>query len=138
MLIFVLARSRIKSLEIKNTENKLTIIHSARMNPNHLIRFIQNIKRIMATMRPVMFASQMAEKDLSNHILCASLRVFPFLISSFILSKIKILASIAIPIERTSHAILASVRTIQNCFNIASVITIYVKRAIADMRPDTL
>jgi len=92
----------------------------------------------MATMRPVMFASQMAEKDLSNHILCASLRVFRFLISSFILSKIKILASIAIPIERTSHAILASVRTIQNCFNIASVITIYVKRAIADMRPDTL
>jgi len=85
---------------------------------------IPKIKRIPATIRPVIFASHIAENDFSKPILTASLSFSHFFISSFTLSNIKIFASIAIPIESTSPAIEARVRTIPNCLRIASVITI--------------
>ena len=108
------------------------------MKPNHLIIFIPNIKRIPATINPVILASQIAEKDLSNHICTASLNFSHFLNSSFILSKMMIFASIAIPIESTNHAIDARVKTIPNCFNIASVIAIYINNASAAITHDNL
>jgi hypothetical protein len=74
-------------------------------------------------MSHVILASQIAENDLLKPSVTASLSCCHFLSSSFTLSNMIILASIAIPIERTNHAIEAKVSTIQNCFNIASVIT---------------
>ena len=62
----------------------------------------------------------------------------PFLSSSFILSKIRIFASIAIPIERTKPAIEASVNTTQNCFKTASIIATYTKSASAAISPENL
>jgi hypothetical protein len=100
------------------------MIPKPRMNQNPLIRFIPNTKRMRATIRPVIFASQIAENDLSNHIFTDSRIVFHCLSSSFTLSNMRIFASIAIPIERTKPAIEARVRTTQNCFKIANVMTI--------------
>ena len=53
----------------------------------------------------------------------ADIFVSPFFISSLVLSKIKILASIAIPIERTNPAIPARVIVIPN-LNIAATKTV--------------
>jgi hypothetical protein len=103
---------------------RLTSIQRANINQNPLIILIPNIKRIAATISPVIFASQIAENDLSNHVLTASLRSAHFLSSSFTLSNMSIFASIAIPIESTNPAIEARVNTTPNCLSIASVIAI--------------
>lgn len=86
------------------------------------MRFIQNIKSMIETISPVIFASHIAEKELSNPSFTAASIFFCVLNLSLILSKIMIFASIAIPIDNTKPAIDASVNTIQNCFKIASVI----------------
>lgn len=50
----------------------------------------------------------------------------------------RIFASMAIPIESTSQAIEARVSTIPNCLRIARVIAIYINRATAAIRPESL
>jgi hypothetical protein len=81
------------------------------------------MNKITATIRPVTFESQIADQDFLNQIF-AALEVFSqFDNSSRILSKIKILASIAIQIERISPAIEASVSVIQRYLTIAKIIT---------------
>lgn len=87
---------------------------------------------------PVICVSQIAENDPENQIRSASSSFSPFRSSSFIRSKIKIFASIAIPIESTSPAIEASVRTTQNCFKIARVATTYMSSARAATNHEAL
>lgn len=93
------------------------------MSQNHLIILIPNTKSMIETISPVRLESQIALKEESNHFCTACSSLFHLRISSFILSNISIFASIAIPIDRTSPAILASVRTIPAYFKIAKIIT---------------
>jgi hypothetical protein len=132
------ARSLIKSRDIKNTVKRLTRIHKASINQNPFIILIPKIKRIHATIRPVILASHIAENDFSNPIFTDFLRFSHVLSSSFILSNMRIFASIAIPIDNTSPAIEARVRTTPNCLRIASVITIYINNATAAINPESL
>jgi hypothetical protein len=67
----------------------------------------------------VKFVSQIADHDFSNQFLVATTIFLHLLSSSFILSKIRILASIAIQIDKTSQAIVAKVITLHPAFNIA-------------------
>ena len=101
--------------------NKLTTSQTQSINPNHLIIFTQKMNRISATMIQVIFESQIADHDFSNHSLIALSNFCPEAIASLILSNIKIFASIAIQTESISPAIPANVRTIQNAFTIARI-----------------
>jgi len=72
-----------------------------------------------ATINPVICPSHIALNDCSNPSFKALSIFAPSLISSFILSKISIFASIAIPIERIRPAIEARVRIIPKNFTTA-------------------
>jgi len=134
----LLAAKKIRILEIHITEKSETIIQIANINPNPLIKLIQKINRIIATISPVTFESQIADQDFLNQIL-AALAIFSHLLSSsLILSNIKILASIAIPIERIKPAIEARVRVIQRTLIIVRIIATYNRRAIEARKPDNL
>jgi hypothetical protein len=74
---------------------------------------------MMAIIRPVKFVSHIADQDFSNQFLAATTGFLPLDNSSLILSKIRILASIAIQIDNTNQAIVANVITLHPAFNIA-------------------
>jgi hypothetical protein len=76
-----------------------------------------------------MFESHIAVQEVLNHISRASCIFFHSLSSHFILSKIKIFASIAIQTDRTSQAIEARVRTIQKIFTTAKTKIAYITKA---------
>jgi hypothetical protein len=59
-------RNKTKSLETNIAVNKLTIIQSPSMSPNHLIRFTQNTKSMTEIISPVRLLSQIADQDFSN------------------------------------------------------------------------
>jgi hypothetical protein len=132
------ANNNIKTRLIHITEKRETIIQIARINPNHLIKLIPKINKITATINHVTLLSQIADQDFLNHIFVASIKFFQFFISSFTLSNIKILASIAIPILSIKPAIDASVRVIQIDFTIISTITIYKNSDKEAIKPDSL
>ena len=108
------------------------------IRPNHLIKFIPNINKTKATINQVTLLSHIADQDFLNHILVASSRSLPFFSSSLTLSKISILASIAIPIESISHAIEARVKTTPKLLTIDKTITIYKAKAIEAITHDNL
>lgn len=98
--------------------NNETIIQIANIAQNHFIKFIQNMNNISAIKSQVIFESQIADQELLNHISNESFILFHKASSAFILSKIRIFASIAIHIDSISHAIDAKVNTIPNIFTI--------------------
>gem|GEM_PF-621264 len=109
---------KIKTLLTRIAVIKLTIIQIPNIKPNHLIIFTQKINKIIEIISPVILESHIADQELSNQI-CIDffLSCFKlFLNSSFILSKIKILASIAIPIDKISPATEARVKIFQKDF----------------------
>ncbi len=116
------AAKNISTLDTHITVNRETIIQIANIKPNPLIRLIQNTNRIIATMSPVTFESHIADHDFLNQVLAALVRDSHFFNSSLILSNIKILASIAIPIERISPAIEARVSVIHRIFTMKRMI----------------
>ena len=127
-----------KSLDTNTALNKLTTKPIPSINQNHLIIFTQNINNMSATIIQVRFESHIADQDFSNHSLIALSSFCHEAIASFILSKIKIFASIAIPTESISQAIDASVKTIQNILTIAKTKVIYTNKATADKNPPIL
>jgi hypothetical protein len=134
----VSAKSTSNILDIHIAENNETIIQIASINQNHLIIFIPNINKINATINQVTFESQIADQDFLNHITVESFKFFHSFNSSFILSKIRILASIAIPTESISHAIDARVNTTQSHLIIVKTIAIYISKATADINQANL
>lgn len=75
------------------------------IDPNPLNILIPNAKRSTQIRRVDICPSLIAGQLLDSAVLIADLKVFPSLTSSFILSKMRIFASIAIPIERMIAAI---------------------------------
>ena len=86
-----------------------TITPIARVNAKPLTMLVPQKYRITQVIIVVMFESKILVKALSNPELIAVKSVLPALNSSFVLSKIKILASTAIPILRIKPAIPARV-----------------------------
>jgi hypothetical protein len=138
LFLILSANSIIKTLDIHIAENKETTIQIASINQNHLIKLIPKIYKIIATKNQVRFESQIADQDFLNQILLASIKSLPFLSSSLILSKIRIFASIAIPIDNINHATEAKVRVTQNDFIIVKTITTYKNNEIEDIKPENL
>jgi hypothetical protein len=99
---------------------------------------IQNINNIIATINQVTFESHIADQDFLNHNLLASLKSFQSEISFLILSKISMLASIAIPIDKINQAIEANVKTIPKTLIINKTITIYKNNDILAINQDIL
>jgi hypothetical protein len=126
------------TLLIHIAENSDTIIPRANIRPNPLIRFTQNINNIIATINHVKFESQIADHDCLKPIAVASLSFFHFVISTLILSNIRIFASIAIPIDNIKPAIDASVNTIQSVLIIDNTITTYKNKATEATKPHNL
>ena len=101
------------------TVNNDIIIHIANNCQNHFIIFIPKMKSITATTNQVIWLSQIADQDLLNQVSIDLEKLCHKANSSLILSKTRILASIAIPTERISQAIEARVNTIEKTFTIA-------------------
>jgi hypothetical protein len=137
-LIQIFQSNAIKILLINITENRLTIIQIANIKPNHFIIFTQKINSIIEIISHVTFESHIADHDFTNQILIDFSKLFHIFNSSFILSNISILASIAIPIDKISPAIDAKVKTIHNNFIIDKTKTIYISKAIEAIKPDNL
>jgi hypothetical protein len=96
------------------------------------------MNNIIATINHVTFESQIADHDFLNQITVASFKSFHHFNSSLILSKIRILASIAIPIERINQAIEARVKTTHKLFIIDNINAIYINNATADINQANL
>lgn len=132
------AATKMRILEIHITEKSETNIPIASMSPNHLIKLIPNIYKIIATIRPVTFESHIAVHDFLNHILAALLIFSQAVSSSLILSKIKILASIAIPIDKIKPATEARVRVTHRNFMTDNIIATYISSATEAKNPEVL
>jgi hypothetical protein len=111
----------INNLDITIVIKKLISNHSPSIKPNHLIIFIQNMKRISDVINQVKCVSQIADQDLSNPSCTAFSILCHKASSSLILANISIFESIAIPTESINQAIEASVRVIQAIFTKASI-----------------
>jgi hypothetical protein len=99
---------------------------------------IPNTNNIRATIKPVTLLSQIADQDFENHTLLASSNFFPTFNSSLILSKMRIFASIAIPILKIKPAIEARVSVIQNDLITVSTKITYENNAIDAIKPESL
>ena len=85
-----------------------------------------------------MFESKILVNALSNPEFIAVNNVLPALSSSFVLSKIRMFASTAIPIERINPAIPAKVKVTGIALNNAKSIIPYKIRAISAINPGAL
>jgi len=118
--------------------NNETTIQIASINQNHFIKFIQKINNITETINHVTFESQIADHDFLNHTSVEFNILFHFFNSSFILSKIRILASIAIQRDKINQAIEARVKTIQRDLTSDNIIITYIKSEIDAANQDNL
>src|SRR3989344_4434909 len=88
-----------KILVIKIAENNETKIPKESVNANPLINEVENINKMAHTMSEFKLLSRIDGQARENPSEIEIDKLFPCLISSFILAKIKILASTAIPID---------------------------------------
>ena len=93
-------------------ENIETTTPIARTRANPLIVPVPKLYRIKLVISVETFESRIEVQALENPNSTDTFLLFPFLISSRVLSKIKIFASTAIPIERINPAIPAKVSVI--------------------------
>src|SRR6056297_1456124 len=97
-------------LLVTNTaENILTTIPMLRVRANPLTKLVPNVKSIIATRSVVKLLSLIEGQALENPSLTDSPKVLLDCNSSFILGKIRILASTAIPIDSINPPIPAKV-----------------------------
>jgi len=120
------------------TEKSETNIPKPSINQNPLIRLIPKMNSISATMNPVRLLSQIADQDFLKPSLLACLSEVVFLNSSLILSNIRILASIAIPIDSINPATEARVKTIPSVLTIDNTNITYINSDIDARTPETL
>ena len=116
------ARNKINILETHIAVKSETTIQIASIAQNHFIIFIPKINKISATKSQVIFESQIAVQECLNQVFIASFIFFHCWNSYFILSNIRIFASIAIQIDIINQAIEARVKTIQSAFTINKTI----------------
>ena len=90
-----------------NMESKIPI---AKVRANPRICPVPKLKRMAQVISEEMLESRIEDQALSNPAKSDSSLGLPHLTSSLILSKIKMLASTAMPIERTKPAIPANVK----------------------------
>jgi hypothetical protein len=106
-------KNNIKNHLVKVTAVNIEIkIQIQRFTANHLIIEVQNQIRIAQVIKDEIFESLIDVHALSNQISTDCKRFFQDILSSFILSNIRIFASTAIHIESMIQAIQASVKTI--------------------------
>ena len=108
-------------LVINIAENKLTIIPSANVNANPLIKDVATKNKIAQTIKELKFESRIEGHALLNPSSIDYAKLFPDFISSFILAKIKIFASTAIPMERINPPMPAKVNVTGINLNIDNV-----------------
>ena len=130
MFFTLFAKNKIKTFETHITVNNETNIQIANIKPNHLIKFIQNINSIKDTINHVIFESQIADQDFSNHVWVAFTISLVFCNSLFTLSNISILASIAIQIESIRPATEARVNVTHKSFITVKTTNIYINNEI--------
>lgn len=104
--------------------NMETPIPIARVSAKPLIDPVPKLKRMAVVIREETLESRIDDQALLKPVIRASCFGRPQRISSLILSKIKILASTAIPIERINPAIPASVKVTGIILKIANVIRV--------------
>ena len=90
-------------------ENKETMIPNASVKANPFIKDVATKNKIAQTISELKFESRIDGQALLKPSSIATAKPFPDFISSFILAKIKILASTAMPMERTNPPMPAKV-----------------------------
>ena len=108
-------------LVINIAENKEIKIPSAKVNANPLINEVATKNNIAQTIKELKFESRIEGHALLNPSSIDCDKLFPDFISSFILAKIKMFASTAIPIERINPPMPAKVKVTGINLNIAKV-----------------
>ena len=91
-------------------ENRLTTMPKDKVRANPLIKLVAKVNKIAQTIKEFRLLSLMDGQALRKPSSMAEDKFLPALISSFILAKIKMLASTAIPIDRTNPPIPAKVK----------------------------
>ena len=110
----------------------------ARVKAKPLTMLVPQQYRIAQVIIVVILESKILVKALSNPELIAVKSVLPAFSSSFVLSKINMFASTAIPILRMKPAIPARVNVTPNNLNIAKRITPYMQSAMSAIKPGAL
>ena len=128
----------IKFLVIVIALNIETATPIARVNANPFTILVPQKYKIAQVIIVVIFESKILVNALSNPELIAVNNVLPAFNSSFVLSKIKILASTAIPIDKIKPAIPASVKVTENTLNKANNIIPYNNNATSAIAPGAL
>ena len=116
-------------------ENKLITMPNANVKANPLIKDVENINKIAQTIKEFKLLSLIEGQALLNPSLIDKLKSLPLLISSFILAKIKILASTAIPMDRINPPIPAKVSVTGTNLNRERVSATYITSAIDANNP---
>lgn len=124
-----------KILEIMIAENIDIKTPMPSVNANPLIKDVPNQKRIVAEIIVERLESRIEDQALEKPAETELAIVRPECNSSFSLSKIRILASTAIPIEIINPAIPAAVKVTGNNLNKANIIVIYIERATTAISP---
>ena len=136
MLNLPLSTNFLNKLLTKNTIiNIVTIILIINIVAKPLTLLSPNINNITAAIKVVILASIIETKDPLLPLLNASSKLFLFLNSSFIRSKLNTVESTAIPIPITTAAILGSVNLPPTKLNITNVNIVYVIIPILDINP---
>lgn len=111
-----------KILVIKIAENKLIKIPKDKVRANPFMKDVENINRIAQTIKEFKLLSRIDGQAREKPSEIAKVKPLPCLISSFILAKIKMLASTAIPMDKINPPIPAKVKVTGINLNTASTI----------------
>ena len=111
---------------------------SANVKAKPLIKLVATKNKIAQTINELKFESRIDGHALLNPSSIDCDKLLPAFISSFILAKIKILASTAMPIERIKPPIPAKVKVTGMSLNTAKVSATYITRAIDASSPGNL
>ena len=128
-----MAKRKVLETEMAVIMDTNTPIPKVRANP--LTEDVPSQKRIMAVMIEEIFESRMESQALLNPSWKASMSPFPFFLSSLLRSKIRTLASTAIPIERMNPAMPAEVKVTGISLKTVRERIMYEPRAITEQRP---
>ena len=112
-----------------------TRIPSPNVKANPLIKAVPCQNNTTAEMIDEILASRIDAHARLNPVSTDAYRFFPFLISSFIRSKIRIFASTAIPIEIMNPAIPADVKVTGINLKRYNITAVYTPSATTAMRP---
>ena len=123
---------------MKIAENKETKIPRPKVKANPFIKLVATKNKIAQTIRELKLLSRIEGQARLNPSSMACDRPFPAFISSFILAKIKMLASTAIPMERINPPMPARVNVTGISLNMAKTNPTYIIRAAEARRPGNL